>query len=391
MSPLRGRLAALPAGRVDAALAALMVIELELELWLTHQPPWLAQQRPLQSIAAVLYGAAIAVRRRSPAGGLLFLAAVALIQALAGAYLIDSIVGTIVPPAVLAYSVGSRLELRTAARTLLVAFTMLAGSTLASDAIVPPRGHGSFGTDLVVDAALLMIGPWLAGRLARERTRRSVAFRDLAAVAVAEREQRARAAIAEERIRIGGELQDIIAHSVSAMVIGAGGARWLLHSDPARARESMLTVEETGREALADLRRLLGMLRKDADPRALAPQPGLQQLPALIAAAGFRCELITEGGPAPLTPGIDLVGYRIAEAALAVLAANGATAAAVAIDYSPDWLVIEVRSGTSIPGAERELEPIVERVALYDGALAVSSDLGFRLSARLPLAVGVRA
>ena len=80
-------------------------------------------------------------------------------------------------------------------------------------------------------------------------------------------------------MRIGRELQDIIAHSVSAMVIQAGGARRLLRSDPERARDSILTVEQTGREALADMRRLLGMLRKDDDPRALAPQPGLDQLP----------------------------------------------------------------------------------------------------------------
>ena len=81
-----------------------------------------------------------------------------------------------------------------------------------------------------------------------------------------------------ERVRIGRELQDIIAHSVSAMVIQAGGARQLLRTEPERARDSILTVERTGREALADLRRLLGMLRKDDDPRALAPQPGLDQL-----------------------------------------------------------------------------------------------------------------
>ena len=87
------------------------------------------------------------------------------------------------------------------------------------------------------------------------------------------------AAIAGERARIGCELQDIIAHSVSAMVVQAGGARLLLRSEPDRARESILNVEETGREALADMRRLLGMLRKDDDPRALSPQPGLEPAP----------------------------------------------------------------------------------------------------------------
>ena len=102
----------------------------------------------------------------------------------------------------------------------------------------------------------------------------------------------------EERARIGSELQDIIAHSVSAMVIQAGGARRRLRSDPERARDSILNVEHTGRDALADLRRLLGMLRKDDDPRALAPQPGLNQLGALIDSvrdAGLACELRIRG------------------------------------------------------------------------------------------------
>jgi signal transduction histidine kinase len=244
---------------------------------------------------------------------------------------------------------------------------------------------------LAVDAALLIIGPWLAGRLARERTRRTAAFRDLAAQAVAEREQRAQAAIAEERIRIGGELQDIIAHSVSAMVIGAGGARRLLRSDPDRARLSMLDVEEMGREALADLRRLLGMLRKQDDPRALAPQPGLNQLPDLLATLDFSCELTIDGERVPLTPGIDLVGYRIAEAGLGLLGRHDARHARLVIGYADEQLAIELQSATAIPDAERELEPIAQRVELYDGTFDVVGGGDLRLIARLPLGAAVPA
>jgi signal transduction histidine kinase len=381
MKALRGKLAELPVVPVDAALAGLMMIELELELRLTSQS-W----SPLQAVAAVFYAAPIAVRRRWPAAGLTFLGAAALIQAIAGAYLVDAIIGTIIPPAVLAYSVGAQLELRPATLALVAGFTLFAGSTLVSDVIAPPHEHASFGIDLAVDAVLLIIGPWLAGRLARERTLRGAAFRNLAAQAVAEREQRARAAIAEERIRIGSELQDIIGHNVSAMVIGAGGARKLLASNPDRARESMLSVEEMGREALADLRRLLGMLRKGEDPRALAPQPGLTQLPTLLAATGLRCELTTDGEPVPLTPGVDLVGFRIAEAGLELLTRNGARDAALAITYTPRVLAIELHGDTAIPHATRELEPVSERVALYDGTLEVGDGASFRLSARLPLA-----
>ena len=189
-------------------------------------------------------------------------------------------------------------------------------------------GTAAIATDLFF-VGLVFAAPWFVGRLTRERTRRVVAFRELAAQAAAEREERKRAAIAEERVRIGRELQDVIAHNVSAMVIQAGGARQLLRTDPERARATILSVEQVGREALGDLRRVLGLLRKDEDPRALAPQPGLDQLPALldsIREAGLECDLTLEGEPIGLTPGVDLVGYRVIEAALRTAAASAAGA-----------------------------------------------------------------
>ena len=142
---------------------------------------------------------------------------------------------------------------------------------------------------------LLFLAPgWLAAR--DERRRRADAFAALAAQAAAESAERERAAVAQERLTIGRELQDIIAHNVSVMVVQAGGARRLLGSEPDRARESILTVEQVGRDALAEMRRLLGLLRKDDDPGALSPQPGLEQLPELARAlgdAGLACELRT--------------------------------------------------------------------------------------------------
>ena len=188
---------------------------------------------------------------------------------------------------------------------------------------------------------LLFATPWFVGRLVRERSRRAAAFSELAVQAAAEHDERERAAIAQERVRIGGELQDIIAHSVSAMVIQAGGARRLLRSDPERARDSILNVEQTGREALADLRRLLGMLRKDDDPRALAPQPGLDQLTTLLDSVrdgGLECELRSAGEPIDLTPGVDLVGYRVIERVLACAVDHCCGRAVVSVRYTPDWL-----------------------------------------------------
>jgi signal transduction histidine kinase len=178
------------------------------------------------------------------------------------------------------------------------------------------------------------------------------------------------------------------------MVIQAGGARRLLRSDPARARDSILTVERTGREALADMRRLLGMLRKDEDQRALAPQPGLGQLASLLDSmrqAGLACELRTEGEPIDLTPGLDLVGYRVIEAALLSAAHHRSSHVMVTVRYGTERLELDVRGDGSVPELERELHGISERVALYDGSLrAVPADGdGFALRARLPLTAAI--
>jgi signal transduction histidine kinase len=191
-------------------------------------------------------------------------------------------------------------------------------------------------------------------------------------------------------------MQDIIAHSVTAMVIQAGGAKQLLRSDPDRARESILAVENAGRETLADLRRLVGMLRKDDDPRALAPQPGLDELAALIRStqeSGLTCELRIEGGQVDLTPGVDLVAYRIVEAALALASAHGSRSARVAVHYGPQSLRLAIAADGPAPDIERELPGLHERVGLYGGELRANiADVGrYLILARLPLGTGVLA
>ena len=173
------------------------------------------------------------------------------------------------------------------------------------------------------------------------------------------------------------------------MVVQAGGARRLLRSDQVKAREAILVIEQTGRDALADLRRLLGMLRRDEDPRALAPQPGLAQVRALVRALeadGLECRLLTTGETVALTPGVDLVGYRAVEAGLRLLAEHRGKRATVTLGYGPAWLDLLVRGDVAIPDADRELERVGERLELYDGRLTLDEEDGFSLSARLPLA-----
>jgi signal transduction histidine kinase len=384
MKSLRDRLAGIDHARVDTVLAIAIFAELELEIWLDRGIA--DSHRPLTAVAAGLLVVPVAVRRRWPAGALVCCSAVATIEELLGGHLsATSGLGVMLTLVLLVYAAGAWLELRRGLVALMLAFS---GFVLRSRS-----GGGGIAADLFL-AGLVFAAPWFVGRLARERNRRAVAFHALAQQAAAERDERKRAAIAQERVRIGRELQDIIAHNVSAMVIQAGGARQLLRTDPERARESILSVEQIGREALGDLRRVLGMLRKDEDPRALAPQPGLDQLPALldtIRKAGLDCDLQLEGEPAVLTPGVDLVGYRVIEAALRAAAASGCRRGVVTVGYRLGDLELEIRSGDSVRDLDGALRGISERVALYGGSLRVAPADGFALHAHLPLAVAATA
>ncbi|HWY90418.1 MAG TPA: histidine kinase [Solirubrobacteraceae bacterium] len=378
MRALRDRVAAIGRTRIDALLAIAIAIELVLECWLDGA--FTDPHRILAAVAGVLVATPIAVRRRRPAGALVFASAAAL-PLLA----VTNGVGVMLALVVLAYSVGAWLELRRSLVALVVAGSVFGGFVLLSE----PSVSGGIGNALFV-MSVVFAAPWLVGRVARERSRRTAAFRELAAQTAAEHEERERAAIAQERVRIGRELQDIIAHSVSAMVIGAGGARQLLRSDPDRARESILTVEQTGREALAEMRRLLGILRRDDDPRALAPQPGLGRLPELVQSlrtAGLACDLYEEGEPVDLTPGIDLVGYRVIQTALGHLAQHGAREANVTVRHEPRRLELEIACTQPAPFLGQTLKSVSERVGLYGGSIDIAPGAhgGFIIRCHLPL------
>jgi signal transduction histidine kinase len=387
MKALRARIAGIDSARLDALLAIVIIAELELEIWLGSGIA--ESHRPLTAVAAVLFVAPLAVRRRWPAGALVCCSVLATIQALLGGRLgATSGTGMMLVLVLLAYSTGAWLDLRRG-----VAAVILGGAAFSG--FVFDSGSGTAGVATVLFfVGLVFAVPWFVGRLTRGRNTRVVAFRELGLQAAVEREERKRAAIAEERVRIGRELQDIIAHNVSAMVIQAGGARQLLRTDPERARATILSVEQVGREALGDLRRVLGMLRKDEDPRALAPQPGLDQLPVLldtISETRLECDLHLEGEPLDLTPGVDLVGYRVIEAALRTAATSGCRRAVVTVRYRLDELELEVQSGDPIPDPEQTLRAISERVALYGGSLRLAPGVGFALHAHLPLAATVTA
>ena len=228
-------------------------------------------------------------------------------------------------------------------------------------------------------------GLWLAGRAIRRRRARE---REL----IVQRDEGARAAVAEERARIARELHDVVAHAISVIVLQARGAR---HADADEREEALTAIETTGAAALAEMRRLLHMLRADDESIALAPQPSLEQVEHLVAQvrdAGLPVELRIVGEPRALPPGVDVSAYRIVQEALTnALKHAGPARAQVSISYAADALELEISdtgAGTANgAGAGHGLVGMRERVAVFGGELASgpNSGGGFAVRARLPL------
>jgi signal transduction histidine kinase len=369
---------------LDYLAAALVSADLALEATLENG----MSDRLAMALLAVPLGAMIAIRRRRPAAAVIGCSLIALAQEPFHAQLfgLDSSV-VLFPFALCAYGAGAWMPWRSGLAAVGAATALLCADQVLQSEVTEVSNSGGLGTGIALSLILPGV-PWLVGRFIAERHRRAEAFAALATQTEAEQAQRTRAAIEQERVVIGRELQDIIAHSVSVMVVQAGGARRLLRADPDRARASILNVEQTGRETLAEMRRLLGLLRRDDDPRALAPQPGLERLDELVSAtaqAGLKCELQTEGDPVELTPGIDLVGYRVLEAALARAAHARCAAATARVRYTPGWLELEVRGDHPVPDSPAELAAVRERVDLYGGRMVVDPEGPFTLRCRLPL------
>jgi signal transduction histidine kinase len=231
--------------------------------------------------------------------------------------------------------------------------------------------------------------------LLARRGRRVAAAEERAVQLERDQERHARAAADSERRRMARELHDVIAHSVSVMTVQAGAARMQLPDHPDRAVPPLMAVEETGRQALAELRRLLGVLRSEDAP-GLAPLPGLSSLPALARAmqqAGVEVQLTTEGRPQPLPASLDLTAYRIVQEALTnTLKHAGPARAHVVVHYDPDVLRLEITddgqaASTAADGSGHGLPGMRERVNLFGGQLDAGpgDGGGYSVRARLPL------
>lgn len=254
--------------------------------------------------------------------------------------------------------------------------------------------------DVIFTPVLFAIG-WLVGYALRERTEQTKAAEERATRAEREREAAARVAVAEERGRIARELHDVVAHAVSVMVLQVGAVRHRMPETDTEDRETLTNVEQAGRTALAEMRRLLNAMRHDDDELELLPHPGLGNLDALVddvRAAGLPVRLQISGEPVALPPGLDLSAYRILQEGLTnALKHARASQAEVEVQYTATELRLEVRDdGPGGPstdaGVGHGLVGIRERVRIFGGGMSAGTSRagGFVLRAQLPLDHGAR-
>jgi signal transduction histidine kinase len=253
-------------------------------------------------------------------------------------------------------------------------------------------------------AAVMFTGPsliaWVLGDSMRYRRAYLIALEDRAARLEAERDAQAQVAAAAERARIARELHDVIAHNVSVMVVQADGAGYALQTDPERTRQALAAISGTGRHALTEMRRLLGVLRAGDERAELAPLPGLDQLRELLdeaRAAGMSVSFTVEGAAQPLDKGAELAAYRVVQESLTNTRKHAglAVAAAVTLRYADHGLLVQVIDGGrgavaagSADGGGHGLAGMRERIAMYGGTVQAGPvpGGGFQVSAYLPLA-----
>jgi signal transduction histidine kinase len=242
---------------------------------------------------------------------------------------------------------------------------------------------------------LLLGAAYLAGREIGSRRNALDAHRERSAQIEREHETAVKAAAAAERQHIARELHDVVAHSVSVMVVQAGAARQVMADKPDAARESLLNVEAVGHAAMAELRRLLGVLGTNGNEAPLAPQPGMSGLDALLERmrdAGLPVEVKVSGAPAVLPPGVDVAAFRIIQEALTnALKYAGGAPTRVGVSYAGDAVDIEVVDdgalATPADGIGRGLAGMRERVALFGGRVDAGTRPGggYAVRAHLPL------
>jgi signal transduction histidine kinase len=335
----------------------------------------------------------IAVRRKHPVGA--FTAVI-----IAGGIEVITLprpVGSDVAVLVMLYTLAAYRPRRVAVPGLLVC---LAGSAVAIAAWAPPRAKQDWYAVTVMLAVFCLpaLTAWLLGDMMRWRRGFYEALEERAARLERERDAQAQIAAAAERARIARELHDVVAHNVSVMVVQADGASYALDADPERARQALGAIAATGRQALAEMRSLLGVLRSAGHTAAeFAPQPGIEQLTGLLEqarASGLPVSFTVEGVPRPLPPSAALTAYRVVQESLTNARKHGGpiVTATVTLRFCEDGVAITVTDdgkGTAVPadGRGHGLIGMRERVELFGGTVSAGPRPGggYRVAATLPV------
>jgi signal transduction histidine kinase len=369
------------AARVSGdVVAAALVVSGQVSVW-TADSGALAENRTAHAVLLAIATVPLFVRQRRPL--------LVLLLALGASWFQLELGGEAFQPwfaVVMAlYAVGSHGDRGAAAIGALVT----AAVVLAGD--VPKLVDGD-PVDEVVPAWFVLAGIWGLGRWVSSRRRETADLASRAAEAERDRAAHAAAAVADERARIARELHDLVAHSMGVIVIQAQAGQRAIDGEPESARTALTSIENSGRQGLAEMRRLLGLLTSPEEI-PVAPQPGLRDLPDLVdrmRAAGMAVDVRMDGDLAALPAGIDLAAYRIAQEALTnVLKHAGPARARVAVRSTGGAVDVEVcddgRGASEDPGDGHGLVGMRERAALYGGSVEAGNgpDGGFRVRAHL--------
>jgi signal transduction histidine kinase len=375
----RNRLRAVDPFKVDVAIAVAFVAVAVVEF--AHLDPE-GHNRGVTIAAAAVTLSSLAFRRRDALVAAVIFSIPAVLQAFLDGYMTKNSTTPFVGLLFLLYSIGRYAE----PRRLRDALVLLLSAMLLTLSVEV----GFEGPADLVWLTFLFGLPVVAGRALRSRVMLQAELRAKAEEAERDRAERSQLAVEEERVRIASELQELVANGLSTMVVQAQAVpRALEAGDTARAGTALAAVETTGREALTEMRTLLGVLRRGGDAAKLAPQPGLGRLEALAERSrerGLAVHLDLHGWRRALPAGVDLTAYRVVEDALDAARENDAQEAEVFVRYRPRELQLQVTDDRS-DGDSGQLAGLRERVGLYGGHLrAERLESGhFRVRATLPL------
>jgi signal transduction histidine kinase len=368
---------------VDTVVAAIALVAVQLEIWIW----WVVSEegpKPVASVLALAMTVPLVWRRSRPVASFVAL------QSVHAVWLLVAVPqGSLVPFLIELLALFSFAQ----ATPPRVAFAGL-GATVGLEIYFVAQTTNDFADYMFILA--FVAAAWATGQAVRARQLRADALFEETVRLEVEKEERAREATEAERARIARELHDIVSHAISVMVVQAAAAEQVLATDPRAAQSALRAVQQAGRGARLELRRMLGLMRATTDAPQLDPQPHVGRLDELMsrfADAGLTVDLHVNGNPPEIPAGVGLAAYRVVQEGLTNAVKHGCDKRAdVTVDYGTDAMTVEVVNRVAAPvreaGTGFGLVGMRERLELYGGELTYEalSDGRFRLSARLPYA-----